>query len=97
MVRYLVLVSFTEKGIAAAKESPGRAEAFRAAAARSGANVESLYWTLGPYDGMVVLSAPDDATAAAVVLELAKTGKVRTTMLRAFDAGEFKTVAGKLS
>ena len=70
---------------------------FCAAAERVGAKVESMYWTLGAYDGVLVLNAPDDATAAAVVLELGKGNAVRTNMLRAFDAEEFGNIATKIS
>ena len=96
MTRYVVLVNFTEKGIAGIKDSPKRAAAFRASAEKAGATVESLFWTLGSYDGVIVLSAPDDATAAAVVLELGRGNAVRTTMMRAFDAEEFSGVMTKI-
>lgn len=96
MVRYVVLLNLTEKGMAAVKESPVRAESFRASAAQAGATVEALYWTVGSYDGMFVLSAPDEATAAAVVLDLGRQNGVRTCMMRAFDADEFKNVIGKM-
>ncbi len=97
MVRYVVLLNFTEKGMAAVKESPNRAESFRAAAAKAGASVEALFWTIGQYDGMIMLNAPDEATAAAVVLELGKGNSVRSCMLRAFDAEEFRNVLGKMA
>ncbi len=97
MARYVVLVNFTEKGVAAVNESAARADAFRATAAKAGATVEALFWTLGPYDGVFILSAPDEATAAALTLELGRSQNVRTCMLRAFDADEFKNVVQKLA
>lgn len=97
MTRYVVLLNFTEKGIAGVKESSARSQAFRTAAEKAGATVESLYWTLGAHDGVIVLSAPDDATAAAVVLELGRSNAVRTSMLRAFDAEEFGSIVNKIS
>ena len=97
MVRYVVLLNFTEKGIAAVKESPVRAGAFRAAATKVGATLESLFWTHGPYDGVFILNAPDEATATALVLELGKGNNIRTCMLRAFDADEFQNVVDKIS
>ncbi|MCH7591502.1 MAG: GYD domain-containing protein [Planctomycetes bacterium] len=97
MTRYVVLLNFTEKGIGGIKDSVQRSAAFRASAEKAGATVESLFWTLGSHDGVIVLSAPDDATAAAVVLELGRGNAVRTTMLRAFDAEEFSGVVAKIS
>lgn len=96
MIRYAVLLNFTEKGIAEVKDSISRADRFRAAAAKMGASIEQTFWTLGQYDGLMILSAPDEATAAALVLELGKSSSVRSTMLRAFDAEEFRSVVGKL-
>lgn len=97
MTRYVVLLSFSEKGIVAVMESLERADAFKEAAAKVGAKVESVYWTLGSYDGMFVLSAPDEETAAALVLKLARGTSVRTCMLRAFEADEFLKVLSKVS
>lgn len=96
MTRYIVLLSFSEKGIAAVMESLERADSFKQAAAKVGAKVESVYWTLGSYDGMFVLSAPDEETAAALVLKLARGASVRTCMLRAFEADEFLKVLSKV-
>jgi len=96
-MRYVVLLKFTESGIAAIQDSIGRAEAFRSKVAAVGGELESVFWTVGPYDGMFVLSAPDEATASALVLGLGKSHEVETCMLRALDAGEFKAVLDKMS
>ncbi len=96
MNRYVVLVSFTEKGAAAVKDSVARAAEFAAEADQVGAKVEASYWTLGSYDGVIVLNAPDEVTAAALVLRLARGGNVRTSMLRALDPGEFEKVVANL-
>jgi uncharacterized protein with GYD domain len=96
MVRYVMLFKFTEQGITNVKDSPARAEAFKATASRAGATVESQVWTLGEYDGVVVFTAPDEATAVALALELGRLGNVRTCMLRAFDASEVKAIIGKM-
>lgn len=96
MTRYLVLVKFTEDGIEDVQDSIKRAKAFDAKAESAGCKVESQYWTLGAYDGAFVLSAPDESTAAAVVLSLGKADNVSTQMLRAFDAGEFEKIVNKM-
>ncbi len=94
MVRYLVLLKFTDQGIRNVAESIDRAAAFREAARAKGAEVESHYWTLGAYDGVFILRAPDEATAAGLVLGLGHTASVSTNMLRAFDEAEFEDVLG---
>lgn len=96
-MRYAVLLKFTESGIASVKESINRAEAFKGRVAQAGGTVESVFWTIGPYDGMFVFDAPDEATASALVLGLGSSHDVETCMLRAFDASEFKSVLEKMS
>jgi uncharacterized protein with GYD domain len=96
MNRYVTLIKFTEKGVAAVKESPARAQRFSERAAKAGARIEAEYWTLGPYDGVLIFQAPDEATAAGLVLGLSRDGAVSTCMLRAFDAKEFGEVVAKM-
>ncbi len=97
MSRYVVLMKFTDKGLANVNQSPDRATAFRAAAEKAGAKIETQLWTTGAYDALMIFSAPDETTTAGLVLGLAKSGNVSTCMLRAFDAAEFKSVLGKMS
>jgi len=92
MVKYVVLVKFTEKGAGNVAESVNRADNFSATAAKAGCTVEARYWTIGPYDGLFILNAPDEETAAAVVLSLNKSGSVNTCMLRAFGDDEFWSI-----
>ena len=96
MARYVVLLNFTGEGISAFKTLIAGVEGFRATAAENGAAIEALFWTLGNYDGVLILTAPDEATASALVLELGKTTNVRTCMLRAFDTEEFSRIVGKI-
>ena len=50
MVAYVVLANFTEQEIRNAKESPKRAEAFKAMAKTFGVTVREILWTQGRYD-----------------------------------------------
>ncbi len=49
-------------------------------------------WTLGQYDIVVIMDFPDDETAAAVALQTAALGNVRTTTLKAFDAEQVSAI-----
>ena len=62
-----------------------------------GVTVKDLFWTVGRYDGAAILEAPDDETAAAVLLRLGSEGNVKTTTLRAFDRSEIDTILAKAS
>jgi uncharacterized protein with GYD domain len=96
MVRFVLLLKFTDQGIAAAKDSPTRAGEFAAAAGRVGARVEAQYWLLGEYDALVVMTAPDEETVTALALRLSGRGFVRTCLCRAYDEAEFRTVLSKV-
>jgi uncharacterized protein with GYD domain len=96
MVRYALLIKFTEKGITHVKDSPKRGAAFKEMASKAGAKVEAMYWLQGDYDGLVVLSAPDESTAAGLTLSVAALGNVHTCLCRAFDEAEFKEVLKKV-
>lgn len=97
MSKYVVFTKFTEKGLANINQSPDRAADFRAAAEKAGVKVEAQLWTTGSYDGLLILDAPDETTAAGVVLGLGKAGNISTCMQRAFEANEFKAVLGKMA
>jgi uncharacterized protein with GYD domain len=89
MTRYLTLLRFTEQGAKNIKDSPSRALAFKAEAGKAGVKVEGQYWTVGAYDGVLILSADDESKVLHVLAGLASKGNVRTETLRAFDEGEF--------
>lgn len=96
MATFIVLGSFTEQGVRSIKESPKRADAFKALAAKAGVKVKEIYWTLGHYDIVTVVEAPDAATATSLGLAVASLGNVRTETLTAFSAEEFGSILGKM-
>jgi uncharacterized protein with GYD domain len=96
MATYVLLVSFTDQGIRNIKETTKRAEAFRELAKKHGATVKDLYWTLGQYDVVTILDAPDAATVTALGLSVGALGNVRTQTLPAFSAAEMGTILGKM-
>lgn len=96
MAKYVSLLRFTAKGLGAVKESPDRSDKVRALGDKVGAQVQDIFWTIGQYDVVMVYEAPDDETATAFMLGVARRGNVTTETLRAFDAGEFKAIVGRL-
>ncbi|MGA8157207.1 MAG: GYD domain-containing protein [Rhodoplanes sp.] len=97
MATYVMLMSFTEQGVKSAKESTKRAEAFKQEAKKHGATVTEIFWTLGQYDAVTIVEAPDDVTMTALSLSLGTRGNVRTQTLRAFSETEMKTIIGKMA
>ena len=96
MGTYIGLIDYTDRGVGAIEESPFRSEAFIAQAEAMGATVRDLYWTFGGHDGVVILDAPDEETAAALFLSLGRAGAVRTQTLRAYDRDGMSRILGKL-
>jgi len=93
---YVVLANFTDQGVRNVKDSIKRAEAFKELAKSSGATVKDLYWTLGQYDIVATVDAPDDMAITALGLTLAKAGNVRTQTLRAFSQAEMGSILSKV-
>jgi uncharacterized protein with GYD domain len=93
---FVVLAQFTDQGIRAASESPKRADAFKAMAKKAGANVKEFFWTLGSYDMIAIIEAPDAETITALSLSVGKLGNVRTLTLRAFNEAEMSGIVKKV-
>ena len=96
MTTYILLASFTDQGIRKIKDSPKRADVFKNMAKKCGATVKDLFWTLGEYDVVAVVEAPDDISITALGLSTGALGNVRTQTLRAFTQADMKTVLGKM-
>jgi uncharacterized protein with GYD domain len=95
MPRFVVLIDWTEQGVAGFKDSVDRYEAAQAEFEAMGVSFESIYWTLGSHDIVSVVDAPDGEALAAVLLKLGSQGNVRTTTLRAFNADEMRGIIAK--
>lgn len=96
MPTYILLSNFTDQGIQNVKDTVKRVNAFKEAAKAKGATVKEVHWTLGQYDTISVVDAPDEAVATAVAVGLAKLGNVRVQTLRAFSAAEVDNILSKV-
>ncbi len=96
MANYIILGNFTDQGIRNVKETTQRADAVSSMAEKAGATLKDIYWTLGAYDIVAILEAPDDETATALGLSIGTLGNVRTQTLRAFTADEIGNILGKV-
>jgi uncharacterized protein with GYD domain len=96
MATYIILANFTEQGIRNVKDTTNRAEAFKDLAQKAGVTVKEQYWTLGAYDIVAIVEAPDDIAVTAVGLSVGALGNVRTQTLRAFSKAEMATIVGKM-
>ena len=97
MGTYMSLGSCTDQGIRSVKDTTKRADAVKEAAEKYGTNMTQIYWTLGKYDLVVIMEAPDDESATAFALGIASAGNVRMQTLRAFSKDEMSAILGKLA
>jgi uncharacterized protein with GYD domain len=96
MPTYITLSNFTHQGIQNIKDTTKRADAFKTAVKKAGCTVKEIYWTQGHYDSVIILDAPDDASATALLMSLGKLGNIRTQTLRAFTAAELAPILDKV-
>ena len=96
MAKYIVLIKFSDQGARTATESVKRAKNSVSTFEKYGAKKTAQYWTMGEYDLVTVLEAPDDETAMKAVLAVGMLGNVRTTTMRAFNADEMQAIASGL-
>ena len=93
MPTYMTLINFTDQGARAIQQTADRAAAFKEEAAKSGVTVLDVYWTMGAFDGLLVLEG-DEQDVAKVLFDLAAKGNVHTQTLRAFDEAEITSLIG---
>jgi uncharacterized protein with GYD domain len=96
MPTYITLANWTEQGVRTAKDTVARYRAAQQPALAAGVTIRGAYWTLGQYDIVLIVEAPDEQTAAQFTLATAMQGNIRTTMLRAFDEHEMEHLLERL-
>jgi uncharacterized protein with GYD domain len=92
MPHYVILWNWTDQGIRTVKDSPKRLASFRAELEKVGGKLVGEYYTMGKYDGVVIVEAPSDETIMSILLGDASKGNFRSTTLKAFPMSE----AGKI-
>ena len=96
MPTYVVLHNFTDQGKRTVRETIQRAnDAAELAQQKYGCSLQT-YWTVGSYDVVYILEAPDDGSAAAFLLDVGSRGVVRTTTLRAYNREEMSSIIERL-
>jgi uncharacterized protein with GYD domain len=96
MPTYISLVNLTDQGIKEVKNAPERLRSFDVAAQEVGGKLVGFYLVLGQYDYVVITEAPDDQTAARLILGTIAQGSVRTQTMRAFPREELEQIARTL-
>jgi RNA polymerase sigma factor (sigma-70 family) len=89
MPTYIMLTKLTPEGIQTIKNNPARIREVNTEVAQLGAEVKAQWATLGEYDFVNVIEAPDEKTIARVSLELGSRGTSRYETLTAIPIDDF--------
>jgi uncharacterized protein with GYD domain len=92
MPHHVILWNWTDQGIRAVKDSPMRLASFKTELEKAGGELIDDYYTMGQYDGVVIVEAPSDETIMSILLSDASKGNFRSVTLKAFPMSE----SGKL-
>jgi len=97
LATYIALLNYTDQGVKNMKGVPERVLAARQALENMGGRLHGYRLTLGEYDAVVTVEAPDDEAYATIVLNIAAQGNIRSTTLKAFTEEESFRILGNLS
>ncbi len=89
MPTYLMLTTLTPEGVQTVKNNPQRIKEVNREIEQLGAKVVAQWATLGQFDFINVVEAPDDATIARVSMELGSRGTGRYETLSAIPIDDF--------
>lgn len=97
MAEYIMLCSFTSKGVEKIKDSPNRITEAKKLFEKNGAKIKALYAVLGQYDTVCIAEAPNDETMAKISLEISSLGSVHAETLRAFTEEQYLKIVNQIS
>ena len=92
MPHYVCLVTFTQEGLKNLKSTTKRAKAFSEKLENKGIKILNTFWTVGRYDLVHIIEAPDDESAASLAFSMGALGNFRTETLKAFDIDEMEKI-----
>ena len=96
MADYVILGNFTDQGIRGIKDTAKRAKGFRNMAKGMGVTIKDIFWTLGRYDVVLTMEAPDDEVVTALMMKIGSLGNLRSETLRAFGETEIDSLISRL-
>jgi len=89
MPTYVMLTNLTADGVRTLKNNPGRVSEVNGEVEQLGAKVIAQYATLGQYDFITIVEAPDEKSMAKVSVELGSRGTMTSQTLSAIPAEDF--------
>lgn len=89
MATYIMLSTLTDDGSETLKENPTRLKEVNKEIEGMGVKIMSQYATLGPYDFVNIIEAPDNETVARLSVELGGRGSVKLLTMPAIPIDRF--------
>lgn len=96
MTTYIMLMNWTEQGAKNVRDSPKRLDAARKQLGDMGGSFKAFYLTMGEFDMVAVVEAPDDAVLARFALMLAANGNLKSRTLKAFPEFAYREIISSL-
>jgi len=94
MPTYILLTTLTAQGVQTLRSNPDRLREVNRDVEELGAKVLNQWATLGPYDFVNVVEAPDDATIARVSVALGARGSAKLQTMAALEIDDFLNALG---
>lgn len=89
MAHYAMLSTLTDEGRRTLRSNPGRVQEVNREIEAMGAQVVTQYATLGDYDFLTILEAPDNLTVADISVQLGSRGTVQIRTVPLIEVGDF--------
>ena len=96
MTTYIMLMNWTEQGAKNVRDSPKRLDAARKQLGEMGGSFKAFYLTMGEFDMVAVVEAPDDAVLARFALMLAANGNLKSRTMKAFPEFAYREIVSSL-
>ena len=88
MPTFIGLLSWTDQGIRAVKDTPKRIQAARESAKKFGVEIKQIFLTSGEFDILVIYEAPSAEHIAKLAMTNGALGSVRTRTVQAWPEAE---------
>ena len=89
MPTFVMLTTLSPEGVQTVKNNPGRIKEVNREVESLGATVKAQWATLGRFDFVNIVEAPDESTMARVSMELGSRGTARYESLAAIEIDDF--------
>jgi len=93
---YISLMKWTSRGLGGLPAWRDRLDQGERAIRERGGTLVGVYVTLGRFDVVEIFEAPDDETAAQILVAVTSDGNVTTETLRAFTRDEAESIVRSL-